>query len=146
MADKRDTLTIKFHPEKDRDLIEWWRGLLPGNRNHTVKAALRYALELPDPQETAQADALSMIQADLAAVKQAVGRVPAIIRQTNGDSNNAQLMEIMGLVRQLSADVERLKQGNGNTADAPPDVEPAPQLENEDLDRRAKRLGKGKWG
>lgn len=146
--DKRYTLTVKLNATSDRDLINWVEGIPDGERNQTVKNALRAALDLPipappDPPEVAA------LRAQLAALSEAMEAWQAV-GQNGADSDRVQYIE--GWLNQMADAYNTLVRRVDNLASlpgavlvSPEPVEAVPQMSSDEQQKRAKKLKNASW-
>lgn len=174
MADNRETLTIKFHPVLDADLIGWYKSI-ESKRNTIVKNTLRAGVGLP--VRVLLSSELETQRDDIEILKQAVSRLPALIRQANDDTyieqinseieriQNQHLADLNALADQMSLEREQAMaaQAAAYTASlqslerrmnelaitgqiAPSEtIEDAPRANAEELEARKMNMKKAKW-
>lgn len=110
--DNRVTLTVKLHPVKDADLIQWLENLPMGDhtsidtgRNFALKHLLRSALGLPIPTPTA--DAIQTLYTQTSAAFETVSAELDSQRQRAADLQ-AELERIAAVTANLPTIVKKL--------------------------------------
>lgn len=148
--DTRFTVTIKLRPGKDDDIIAWWSQQQKGDhatpgRQDAAKDALRAGIGLPPPPPPPNP------------LEGLIEQVQAVIAESTPSTDPEQVQRLIDqrvaqwqqrIENDLAAYIARVvsEQVQGiASAPPPPPVEPAPQVSEEQLERRANKLKKTTW-
>ena len=117
---QRIALTTQLVTGEDDDLVEWFQGIT-GSRNQAVKDALRAALDSPIPTHQDAASAVEIAE----------------LRDQMAAWGKWFETDFQGYLRTQLDTI--------GTLPGVPTIEAAPQVESEDLERRAKKLKRQAW-
>lgn len=142
-SDKRVSIPLKLHPERDADLIAWIEQIERGDRlqpgsgvQSAIKSALRYALGLPDERDALIARQQAEIEAQESAAAQAFEALRAEMeaerRQRAADMTTMQ-NALAGYARLL----QQVSGGNGDVQELADRLQQIERVYADELTRQA---------
>jgi len=131
---QRIAVTTQLVTGEDDDLVEWFQ-CVTGSRNQAVKDALRAALDSPIPthQDAASAVEIAELRDQMAELRDQMAEMQDQMAAWGKWFET----DFHGYLR---AQLDTI-----GTLPEVPTIEAAPQVESEDLDRRAKKLKRQAW-